>query len=317
MNPKDIIVYSDGTKPKGWGRFLSLENKLIRLRLDSGEKIKIPQACFVANVGPTPQPGKVYGVSIEPVVLNFDSSVFTEGVSVHAEHGRDWQKFIESKFVPLLKKNGCLRPLPASLKIYGSHKSKHGSYRFKSKATDAVKLYSQGVEDASLDAVDLYVLVHEYAHGLMYRYFGPKRLWHWTALHKAATRVEQIDDNELQILRETLEASGNYREFLGSLEDDVKPVLKQVLKYIRTTHSITPNQLDAGIRSQRSFEDIWPKSIELVERDTIITDYSRKNAAEFFAEAVAMTLTGHKVPSKIEHAVRETLRTLRSGEPAE
>lgn len=283
------------------------------LGTDSPETLSFDRLDILVNVGVRPRPGKVYGVTVEPYIKAIQSKRWGE-IHSHVRMKPEKEKEVLvafSKVHQWLEANSLLSAA-SSMRIELRPKQPTGDkyagwYKFKSKGTDILCIKPQSQEPL------LYILSHEYGHGLWYRSLSDKQKARWVGVYHEACEVERRAQEQLSKLRKDLQKIGNVSHFLKELEDDERLIFRAALSYISKVHHLNSKNLDALLAEQEhtTIQAIWPTKVEIGKPKALISDYGRKSVEELFAEAVAFSCSGKKLPKSITKLLEFTFKTIR------
>ena len=260
----------------------------------------------VANLGPAPAPGKAYGVKIEVLHRRIPTKFFGE-IRIMRDFDDTQFKKLKST-LKSVETEWNRRKLPETRidTIIKSQDGKYsGSYRTRSAETDLMTLMPH--EDMSEMS---YVVSHELAHGLWYRNFTPRMHNAWVKMYHKAVVLYEIGNKDLVAMLKEIEESEDLFAYIRGCDEETQPVMKAILRYVKQVHGVDKKHLQTALVLGESIESYWPHSIEIGDKELIISDYARKSPEELFAEAFAFHFAGSKLPKSIARLLEDSLSTL-------
>jgi len=280
--------------------------------------IEFDSVYIVANLGPRPPLGTVFGVSVEPFLKSFDNDFWGR---IHYFHrlSKIQRSNLAKGLNKVQAKMAKLKPqfIPLDLEIRAPKGMYAGHFQ--------VKTIRDGENEDTLNILTLkpkeewnvadydYFLCHECAHGIWAHMLTNRVKARWIRAYWETVKLTSASDKDIRILLKKLTKSGlTISEFYKELEEDDIPLYDACLAYIKDYHSLTIKELNILISAGDGVGDMWPKSnLELFDQEALITEYSMKNVDEFFAEAMAFHFTKKLLPKKIRSMVDKTLATLK------
>jgi len=261
----------------------------------------------LANLGKSPRAGTVHGVKIEPLHRT-DSSKFFASIRIYQDMSEERYKAFRQEmisFIKTIKAKGLAGP-SVELEVRPVSGKYSGYYKFhRTGDTDILCVRP----NESLDGMS-YIFAHEWGHAIHNRMM-PKHIWlKWIKSYHDHVSVTSIDDAELISLREEIEAVRSLGEYLKDCTEDVKPIVKAILKYVSQVQGLSKHHLELMLASDESLEEIWPTALDLSNKDMVISEYAEKSPEEFFAECFAFHFLGRKLPKNLAALMEVTLRSL-------
>jgi hypothetical protein len=261
----------------------------------------------VAYLGRSPKAGSAYGVQVEPLRERIDHSYWGE-IRIFAEIDDNQRKAIRLALKLTKEKLAKMRmpQLPLTVEIREQKGKLRGFYKHKPKAefdTLCAKI-DEGVSEMD------YIVSHEYAHGIWFRHMTPKQRMSWVRLYHDAITLNDVAPKELKAILEDLKSNGDLRSYAKEVEEETLLILKAVFRHISQVHSITRQHFEMALMLGDDVSVYWPKSVELSEKNVLLTEYSKRSPEELWAEAFALHFTGKKLPSKIHDLLDRHMRTL-------
>ena len=295
--------------------------------------VELQEDKVLLNLGPSPQPGSVYGVKIRNLyrktsehpkfgAIHFmckptkqDMKSLSDGMNgVHASLKKAGLLF-------LLQEDTVLEATDATAAKYAGC-FRYSKDRSKLPSRLEVCVNSNSLKKIGVDSYE-YVLAHELGHALHFHHVNqsPELNSKWIRAYKTSVAPKRIDTEVAQTLLDACKTEGSIRGAIGTIEEDNTQSAKLILKWIRTFRGISTKELDILIETGKHeiLDQIWPlkESLSLRENKPLITLYATKNYRELFAEVFAFYITGKKVPEKLVKLMQESITYSKSGNATE
>ena len=267
----------------------------------------------LVNLGPSPRVGKVYGVKIEPLYQRVTTNTCGDilfFVDMEEKLVDRTKKLLVSCYKELHAKR--LGPVPAQIEVRPAEGKYAGYYHFLPRAEEDVLCIKPNFDQMGKEDLR-YVIYHEYAHGIWYRFLRPDNVAKWIALYDKHMQPEAADEDSLQEILAEVQSAGSLGDYLREAEDETKQILKSVLKHIRSVHGIDRKHFDKLLRHGHDIEAYWPSYVEFSERSVMVSEYAMKSPEEFFAEAFSFHYTGKKIPKDVKELLVRSLTQLTKG----
>lgn len=271
---------------------------------DEAPPVEFKAREIIANLGHAPTAGSVYGIKVEPIRERMEHP-FWGPIKIHHALEDDKRKILRKVLSDVAGRLKAHGKIALTTEIRTQVGAMAGFYKFRPKAdTDllCVKL------DEDLSDLE-YRFSHEYAHGLWFRSFSPRMKMAWVKMYHEAVQVSSYSDKDLAALLKDLETCGDLRTFLKDNPDEM-PVLRAIFRHIKQTHSVDRQHIELALVVGAEISGYWPTSIELGEKQTLLTSYAEKSPEELWAEAFALKFIGKKLPSKISALCDKCLSNL-------
>ena len=323
MKKYDYLVFSTTAENKDpvyhLGRAIkpTTDGLLIDLEKDrhfSPKRIEIQKHQIVLNLGADPAPGHVYGQDLANVYhgsiatdygIDFHKfSKFSEKVNVQVENSA-------GKALKALKAHGllCVTQLPIIYEL----KQKTSKYAgmFKSgKEVSRVMLFTHDTSNANFDA---YVLVHELAHAVDHYLVDSKELRsRWVKLYMHTIKPTTVPLSDAKAMWKPFSVAASVSAWKSNFEEDVdRAKVNLILRMIKQAHGVSAHDLNALMATDDfgTIKELWPTSdLHSTELNPLITEYATKNVRETFAEALALHITGTKLPKQVIRLVDDTIQ---------
>ena len=260
----------------------------------------------LANLGSSPNTGSVYGIKVEPIRERLDSPFWGE-IKIHHELDDDQRKMLKRTMsdVSTKMKSQNVPKLAIETQIRTQAGKMAGFYKYQPKAESDVLCVKLDPDMSDLE----YRFSHEYAHGIWYRCFTPKMKMAWVNMFHDAIKISKYSDKDLHSMLEDIKTNGDVRAFAKENPDDL-PVLKAIFRYINQTHSMSRQHFEMALMLGENIDGYWPKSIELGEKNEILSTYAKKCPEELWAESFSLKFIGKKLPSSISALLEKCMRNL-------
>jgi hypothetical protein len=282
----------------------------LKVRVPEKEDVEnfiIKQKEVVADLGKTPAPGSVYGLKIEPLIETKNSDFWGE-IRIY-RWLEDEHKTLIFNSLKRTRKEIQRRKLPnptVDLEIRSQKGKMAGYYKhLRNAEKDVLVLLALDDSDSVMD----YIVSHEYAHGIWFRHMTPKARMRWVKHYHESLKVEELKEKQLQQLLEAVNAEGSFGPFLKSDSED-RLAIKAILRNISQVHALSKQHLELALTVGEGLDQYWPTSIEISEKDVLITEYAKKNPEELWAEAFSYHFVGKKIPKLTAELLDKTLRNL-------
>lgn len=288
------------------------------LLADEMEHITYEIEDVLCNLGPAPAHGKIYGCDVMPYQGTIESKKFGPILlfrEVPKKELKALNKAMKSVY-DIFEKQASVDFLPLHQIHICPKKGKYaGEYRSKAKGSDTfdvIKLFPETFADPIYNE---YLIAHEFAHGLWYRCVSPELRSRWMNLYQKRVKLSAIDSNHLEELcSEVVRYEGGIRDYTKEVaEEDERLVIKEVLTYFKKYHSMAPADVDLMLaHDSGKLADMWPTRALLSETRPDISQYSMTKVEEFFAEAVAYSMTGKILPKDVQKGLDRTFKYCKS-----
>lgn len=269
----------------------------------------------VANVGPEPSFGKVFGVDIEPYRNTIVSKNFGP---IHIYRELEAREITALKramknLYPKLKKHRCDITLPIKFRVKPARGKYAGFFKMITRKKDNEVLdYISIMPKIMSDPQYLeYVLAHEIAHSLWFRAVPDDIKARWLKLYLKRLSLTNVKKDRLNSLgKEIVSYQGSINDYMKEMADEDDIILiKEILKWVAKNRRISKRE----IKLLQDYDcdmllDLWPTHAELAQAKNDPTEYAMKNVDEFFAESVALKVAeGKKLSADIEKGLKVTL----------
>jgi septum formation topological specificity factor MinE len=319
-----VLITEPGLKKPVLAKVLKLKNDGIHGLL-SYEKIALEgEAAFefdcqfedvVANLGPKPTYGKVFGCDIEPYHKLITTKLSSTRVAVMVGLSTREEEKLEasfSKFYKIAKKHGFLQHFKQiRIVVRPGMTSVAGMWSLAKDGSEKIDIYVPRSDAAEKGNTPVeYILAHEIGHHIWNRYFTEEEKAVWIAMHRKAVAVEDHNTAKVAHFRSQLVAAGSVKELKKTIEDEAeKKLFSEILSRVCKTFKIRPDELNALLKSGDNLSNYWINTaVQKSDSSVIITEYARKNSQELFSECLAHYLLGMEMPEKLEKKTANYLR---------
>lgn len=329
-NKGDYVIVQVGPATVA-AKIRALDGKKVKLLSIQVPHIQTLRNSFVAkasdilvNLGPTPFPGKVYGHDLTKLYWGETEHEHFGALHWFYTPPKDVKRNLDKAFNITFKRlNKVGLEFLASesdtlWEILSFNKEKYsGEYAHTKR--EAVPSILR-IRPESMDASDYpYVIAHELGHRLHFQYARRSSLEaKWITLYNTSIRVTEIDRKiSKQLLKDLIEGDTSPRAFLRSLDDDDKLAYRWILRYVKSTHSLSPNELDILWQEDKSeLEKVWPnRTIPKKDLEPLVTPYATKHYKELIAESFAYYLCGKALPKSVNKLVERTISYAKAQAP--
>lgn len=318
------------------------QSKSVNVRLEKDVHIKqsvieVPNKLIKVNFGPTPVPGKAYGVDLGNIYLKSFEHPFWGTIHFFTK--------LKPELLKMLR-NSLDRTAAVVDKLKLEHytgsfdtqiRAKQGKYagKFLFKPKDGHHQVWYAPEHSPTPKSMDYVVLHEFGHVL--RYLGltnKKYRANWLKLFHETIASQVIEFKVLKDMRKELaglssDEDVSFKKALNILQhgkteedetdsEEVKHQLKILMRWFKQIHHLSPSDLgviwDADKFDQ--IEELWPTmSIDSSKLKPLVSEYATTNSEELFAEAFSFYATGTKLPKKVESYLEKSLSVIRDNTP--
>lgn len=271
---------------------------------DNIYRIEFEDRDVLCVLGKFPKAGSVYGVKVEPLLEKFESNFWGQV--------RIYQKMDDKRRNKLkdglnqakkLLKQADMPKLPIDLEVRQPHGKYSGWYKYQPQEERDITCIKPDEQFQNF----MYVIMHEYGHGIYFRKLSLKGRARWINLYHEFVTLSQVTEKELTDILDDINSEGSIYDYLKSCEDDILLVVKHVLRHIQNVHGLNKKHLEIQLNSGNKIDEYWPLQLEVSDKQIAITEYAKKSPEELFAETFAFYLTGAKINDKLAKAMKKTL----------
>lgn len=309
-NKDPVYHLGRAIKPTSDGLLVDLEKN----RHFDPKRVEIQKHQILLNLGADPEPGMVYGQDLNNLYRG----------AISTEYGIDFHKFSKfsekvnlqvensvSKALKALKAHGllCVTQLPLVYEL--RQKTSKYAGMFKSgKDVSRITLFTHDLAHVNFDA---YILVHEVAHAIDHYLVDSKELRaRWVKLFMHSIKATTVPLSEAKTMWKPFSTASSVSAWKSSYEEDTeKAKVNLILRMIKQAHGIAVTDLNALMAAEEFdvIKELWPTSdLHSTELNPLITEYATKSVKETFAEALALHITGTKLPKQVIRLVDDTIQ---------
>ncbi len=326
-SPGDYLVLKPepGSKKFHLLKVTKLKDGLVAGHLESGRKgltvdsVEVDRKTALLNLGPKPEPGKVYGLDLtnryrsrleHPFwgnVLVFTGLDKATGLLVKQSLDRTARRIEKlglASYVELVDTHLCAKQGKWAGRYH------HNGNGPDSKGAPHFIQYAPEFAELKPDSMD-YVVYHEFGHVVRHNgVTGKKIRLKWLNEYKKSIDSFEIGRGSLKTLFTHLSSridgdatlSSVLKEF-GDEDEEHKLWIKGLLRWFKDVHHFGPKDLSVVWESQdlSVLKELWPTNgIDSSKLSPLVTDYACLNVEELFGEAFAFYCLNKKLPSRIQ-----------------
>lgn len=308
----------------------TLESARKGLHVDS---VEIDRKTVTLNLGPKPEPGKVYGLDLtnryrsrveHPVwgnVLVFTSLDNAQRLLVKQALDRTARRIEKLGLLPyidLVDTHLCAKQGKWAGRY---HHNGNGGEDSKAVAPHYIQ-YAPECAELKPDAMD-YVIYHEFGHVVRFNgVTGKKIRLKWLNEYKRSIDSFEIGRGSLKTLFSHLSSRVEgeaslatvLREF-GDEDEEHKLWIKGLLRWFKDVHHFGPKDLSIVWDSQdlSVLKELWPANgIDSSKLAPLVTEYGCVSVEELFAESFAFYCQNKKLPSRIQTLLEGSIQYAKS-----
>lgn len=313
----DYLIVKQGSKHE-FGTAIGKNKLLLEKGVesdDTSKTIDFEDSDVVGNFGPEVVPGtSAFGITMNPYEFSIEDKKWG---TIHfyrkIKDDREMKYFkaMLKKVYDQLAKINATGFLPITTKVLPQKGKKAGWYNFNFKNGDSMGLLPVDFRDQEYN---LYVLMHEAAHGIWFRQVPKDVQVKWIDVYEDRIKVHSADKKKLKRL--ATEAAG-CAEGIGSYiknecEGEDVDIMKECLAYVKRVHKLTSKQLEMYIEQNgtKSILKFWPKATDIGKPVPDVSEYATESYEEFFAETFAYYMTGKKLPKDVKKLLKSTIKAL-------
>jgi hypothetical protein len=278
--------------------------------------IKFPLTDIVANFGKNPEPGRAYGVIVEPFQRSVKSGRWGT-ISFYRHMTAKDIKVLRGSLVrtfDVMHDRLLTGFAPLSLEIRPPAGKYAGWYKRISKfdQPDVLCLKPRIFDGLTNEEIDRLVY-HESAHGIWWRLIPKAMHLKWLGVFHKRMVLRNVDNDTLQSIRKSIQESGlSLSSYLKhEATDDTEIIIREVVKYVKRIHRLEPIDIDLILEHGKSLKKLWPTHSDLSSPYIDVSEYAATNARELFAESFAFFMTGIKLPPDLDKLMNMTLNDIK------
>ena len=203
---------------------------------------------------------------------------------------------------------------PLTIEIRNNEKPRtFGTYRHFPDEMDRIELTIPDTNWLDGEGVH-HTLFHEVGHAVWEKTLRDMDKAKWIELYNAGVETRHVTKQLLDRMRNDLVTQGNgialYRRGMDEID---REMLKAALQWIKKVRRLSAKDVDVLLKTGDDLTDIWPKTDVIIGSILeTLTEYAKKNAEEFFAEAFALTLGEDHIPPAIGDEMEATLKNMQT-----
>ena len=264
-----------------------------------------------ANLGPNPGACSVMGVKVEPYFRSFDHAMGT--VDFYFKADKKFKEALEEALDACEEKweelkLGKLCSFQFEVRQPKSPKSIHGYFHAYKGRDDLDLMVIRG--DTEHQPLLPHLLHHEFGHAIWCHKFTDTQRANWIELYASATETSLVTGKDSRRLYDSwIESEDDISTWYGSQEEDDQTSYDNLISHIESTFKVRSKDVEVLRTKARTttLEMLWPESVVIGDQQTLVTEYAKRNAEEFWCEAFALYMTGMKLPKSVEPRMLKTL----------
>lgn len=299
-----------------------LSNRDLRVLLETGchlpdtrQILDIERETIILNLGKSPRPGYVYGVSTNDLYVKTKQHDIVGDVHFFYKPTREvfsslWKSFNIAE--RRLKKHGLGSLLTDDINWQIYSKESGGKYAgFYSNHGDTKTI---SIHPEKMTAPEFpYVIAHELGHHFhfTYLYDSPPLNGAWIKLYTKSIKVTPVSKKDCNRIQQLFYLSDmTVQEFKKSLEDpgDQRSFAK-ICSWIKTNHQLDTKAINLllGSNNWDSIKEMWPTQVSQKELAPVVSQYATTKWTELFAEAFAFYITGIALPKEVTRLIERSI----------
>lgn len=277
--------------------------------------LTVQQKDIILNLGPTPHPGKIYGIDTHN--LYYTKKSHDEFGMVYFFYKPEKQivkdlwiamdkvaKILHKRGLSFLLEDIIWEVMPRGNELYA------GTYT-RSK-NDKILPRIQIRPEVMIATEYVYVLLHELGHHLHLAFATGKKLNAlWLRLFNTSIRVATVKKEVSAALLDGLMSQEDPPSaYKGQLGEEEALAFRWIIRTISSVNALSIKDLDVLFEAEMKddIRKLWPlRTLPRKELAPIISEYATKDVKETLAEAFAFTLTNKKMPEAIVKLVERTI----------
>ena len=267
-------------------------------------------------LGDAPEQGTLYGVKVEPFLKTVETEKYGPIHFFRYMKPREKEalKTAMRAVYEFYQKNISVDFLPLNGLFIRNAKGKYaGSYKAMTRANewkDQITFHPKDFSDANYN---VYLVAHEFAHGVWFRCVPHRVKAKWIKLYDKRMRLNEITEDYLtDLCKSIISYEGGMNAYIKEVADDEeREVIKEIITYFKKHHGLGRDNVELLIEyDSEKLAKIWPHVALLTEKRVDISQYATTKVEEFFAEALAYHVTGKSLPADITKAIEATIKTI-------
>lgn len=314
FNPGDMLVVQCGEKRKlvRYSAFVGDKHEGFdeKSYTDKQELIRFDMDTVLSNNGADPQPGSSYGVKLNKFHRQV-SSLLADVYLYYTPSDAYLTKLLNTldSCAEMYIEKGWVFSKKFRIEVYKYHGQKTvGWYKHNKKdEVEDVLALCNSEDDPELTRL----IHHEFVHRIqtcssLAGHSKAKAAW-IKRYHEEVTTTLHDEAFITRMSDAFTKSQKSLKDWCLSLEDDEKTIMKKVFKVIKETHKLEPKDLQTLWLAEEDITQYFPKTVEIMDMEILLTDYARKNPDELMAEVLSFHLIGKVIPVSIMPLVEKTL----------
>jgi len=326
MRVDDLVVVKDD-KSKHLVRVLKLKplsGVLESSRADEPKYVDFDEKQVLVNLGAKPMFGSVYGCKVEWMRSRHPHEAWGQ-ITVMRDLSKVERKVIREALDNQLALRKRLRlPAPTYIKAVELRENSGkwaGKYAFRPRDSDVMQLMPKSFAEVSESQGVVkpnkwlpYLIAHEDAHGLWYRYCTPKMHARWINLYHSTVMLSRAEPDAVRNLGKAFfKSRASKQEFASDLTEEDGALFDSCIGWITNYHSLSQRNLDVLFADNPSnIKQLWPReAIFETDHEIPLGEYASVSPEECFAEAFALKYAGGmKLPKAFDNLMEKTIEAL-------
>lgn len=255
----------------------------------------------VANLGPKPPTGWVYGIQVAPL-LQVDTITNDDGAATSIVWHIPADKSMKAMIVDCLQRYKSIFSLvPFSIHVKPGKGNRLGSWGQYKNSTRASVMSLHIPAFVSQDMLDE-TMVHEVGHGLWNQLVPPDIMGEMIAHYGKTASISRTDKKAIRDVAQKFDDfDGGIWKFSQTLQKgNERRTFQKMITWIKDVHHLTKDDLmklrEGGLKTVSYFPD---HEIVTGTMRPVINQYASTKAVEFFCEGWAYYKTLKKIPDEV------------------
>ena len=296
------------------GNIRAIVNDKFRYTKDAFTMLKMSSEDVIANLSKDPINGNAYSVKVEPL-----QKIVVRKPFGHIYFFRKLNEVDETRLYKALDKAGdrlrkldLIEHFPIDIEIRPSKGKFSGMYYYKGGKEDTLDvMVLKPIDFSNLS----YVVEHELAHHIFFRYVSNKMKAKWIDLYHKNVKLSLFDTKSINKMYIKFVDSGlEIRDFESDLDESEQTLFSSIIDYIVSTHRIDTDDINTFVKVgyRKTLKRLSPvHELQDSNVEPLVSEYGTKNVDELFAEAISFYYTNQKLPKSVKSLVKKTLNSIR------
>lgn len=326
--PNSFVIFRDAKRIKQLLQVSSVDatTGVIVGHLDKNRAYKPLQQQFhikdmMANLGPNPENGSVYGVNIEPYRRTLrhdqwgDIHIYThltkeQWIAIKGGLSRAYADLKKRRLHTLIEAANL------SIEVRPPKGKNLGKYLYRQKGDQAADIFLIRVyNDPNKDVPDLFreLTHHEMGHGLTFRGMTRKMRARWIRLYEEfCTFTEHTPQDVQKMGKRFVSSLQTVKDFRATLESDEESILfDSCLAQIAADYRLNARDIDALADGEERelVKQMWPtQALRYSDFEEALGQYATTKWEEFTAEAFRLYYTKTEIPQRIRALLEQSIK---------